>query len=60
MLLTAILLIHAFNSTTFTLIQKSRPYTGNLNSETSGDSNNMFLRCGDILSLTVDPADTGC
>ena len=30
------------------LIQKRHPYTGNLNSETSGDSKNTFLHCGDV------------
>ena len=30
------------------LIQKRHPYTGNLNSETSGDSKNAFLHCGDV------------
>ena len=31
------------------LIQKRHPYTGNLNSETSGDSKNASLHCGDVL-----------
>ena len=30
-------------------IQKRHPYTGNVNSETSGDSKNAFLHCGDVL-----------
>ncbi len=29
-------------------IQKRHPYTGNLNSETSEDSENAFLHCGDV------------
>jgi len=32
-------------------IQKRHPYTGNLNSETSGDSKNAFLHCGDALNF---------
>ena len=38
-----------FNFETSTLIQKRRPYTGNLNSETLGDSKNVFLHWGDGL-----------
>ncbi len=38
-----------FNPATFVAIQKRHPYTGNLNSETSGDSKNAFLHCGDVL-----------
>ncbi len=34
-------------------IQKRHPYTGNLNRETSGDSINVFLHCGDVLALVV-------
>ena len=30
-------------------IQKRHHYPGHLNSETSGDSYNMFLHCGDVL-----------
>ncbi len=33
------------------LIPKCRSYTGNLNSETPGDSTNAFLHCGDVLVL---------
>ncbi len=40
-----------FNPETSILIQKRHPYTGNLNSETSGDSKNTFLHCGDVLDL---------
>ncbi len=36
-----------FDPKTSTLIQKCHPYTGN--SETSGDSKNVFLHCGDVL-----------
>ncbi len=39
------------NPATSTLIQKRHPYTGNLNSETSGDSKNTFLHCGDVRGL---------
>ncbi len=39
-----------FNPKTCILIQKRHPYTGNLNSETSGDSKNAFLHCGDVLA----------
>ena len=34
-----------------TSIQIHHPYTGNLNSETPGDSKNTFLHCGDVLGL---------
>ena len=34
--------------------QKKHPHTGNLNSEPSGDSENAFLHCGDILAKRVD------
>ncbi len=37
------------NPKTSISIQKRPPYTGNLNSETSGHSKNAFLRCGDVL-----------
>jgi hypothetical protein len=30
------------------LFSKRHPYTGNLDSETSGDSKNAFLHCGDV------------
>ncbi len=33
-------------------IQKHHPYTGNLNRETSGDSTNAFVHCGDVSALT--------
>ncbi len=33
------------------LLQKRYLYTGNLNLETSGDSKNAFLNCGDVLAL---------
>ncbi len=38
-----------FNPKTSILIQKRHPYTGKLSSETSGDSKNAFLHCGDVL-----------
>ena len=38
-----------FDPKTSILIQKRHPYTENLNSETSGDSKNAFLHCGDVL-----------
>ena len=31
--------------------QKRQSHTTNLNSETSGDSNNTFTHCGDVLAL---------
>ena len=34
-------------------IQECHPYTGNLNSETSGDSKNACLHCGDVLALST-------
>jgi len=37
-----------FNPKTSVLIQKRHPYTGNLNSETLGDSKNAFLLWGDV------------
>ncbi len=46
-----------FNPETSILIQKRHPYTVNLNSETSGDSKNAFLRCGDVF---VCPDITPC
>ena len=42
-----------FNSETSVSIQKRHPYTGNLNSETSGDSKNACLHCGDVLALST-------
>jgi len=39
-----------FNPETSVVIQKRHPYTGNLNSETSGDSKYAFLHCGDVLA----------
>ncbi len=38
-----------FNPKTTTLVQKRHPYTGNLNSETPGDSKNALLHCEDVL-----------
>jgi len=43
--------IALFNPEPSILIQKRHPYTGNLNSETCGDSKNVFLHCGDVLDL---------
>ncbi len=40
-----------FNPETSILIQKRYPYTGNLNSETPGESKNAFLHCGDVSVL---------
>ncbi len=37
-----------FNPKTSIFIQRRHPYTGDLNSETSGDSKNTFLHCGDV------------
>ncbi len=38
-------------------IQKRHSYTRNLNSETSGDSKNAFLHCGDVLDNSNDCSD---
>ena len=38
-----------FNPESSSCIRKRHPYTGNLNSETSEDSKNVFLYCGDVL-----------
>ena len=43
------------NPKTSILIQKRHPYTRNLNSEMSGDSENAFLHCGDVLGFTLIP-----
>jgi len=40
--------IALFNPETSILIQKLSFYSGNLNSETPGDSKNAFLRWGDV------------
>ncbi len=42
-------IVEIFNPETSILIQKRHPYTGNLHSETSGDSKSAFLHCGDVL-----------
>ena len=39
------------NPKTSILIQKRHPYTGNLNSETCGDSQKTCLHCGDVLGM---------
>ncbi len=39
-----------FNPKTSKKFQKHHPHTGNLNRETSGDSENAFLLCGDVLA----------
>ena len=39
-----------FDPETYILIQNRHPYTGNPNSETSGDSNSAFLHPGDVLA----------
>ena len=45
-----------FHPKTSILIQKRHPYAGNLNSETSGDSKNALLHCGDALvGAQVEP-----
>ncbi len=40
-----------FHPKTSILIQKRHPYTGNLNSETCGDSQKTCLHCGDVLGM---------
>ena len=47
-----------FNPKTSVLTQKHHLYTGHLNRETSGDSKNTFLHCGDVLALM--PAACSC
>ncbi len=37
------------------MIPESHPYMGNLNSEMSGDSTNVFLRFGDVFSVNGRP-----
>ncbi len=39
------------------ILQKCHPYTGSLISETSGDSKNAFLHCGDVSAL-LNPETT--
>ncbi len=46
-----------FDPKKFILVQKRHPYTGNLNSEMSGDSKYVFLRCGDV-SASAHADDT--
>ena len=41
----------SYNAKMSMSIQKRHPYTGILNSETSGDSKNAFLHCGDVLGI---------
>ncbi len=41
------------------LIQRCHPYTGNLNSETPGDSENAFLHWGDVHEQSQDCALRG-
>ncbi len=49
MLLSMLRAVALFNPEMSNLIQKRHPYTKNLNSETSGDSKNALLHCGDVL-----------
>ena len=44
-----------FKTETSILSQKRHPYTGNLNSGTSGDTKNAFLHCGDVSALYSIP-----
>jgi len=37
-----------FNPEASISTQKRHPHAGNLNSDTLGDSKNVFLRCGDV------------
>lgn len=39
------------NPKTYSLIQKRPPYTGNVNSVTTGDSKTAFKHCGHVLNL---------
>lgn len=41
----------SFQSRNVLFIQECHPYTGNLNSEKSGDSTNALLHCGDVLGV---------
>ncbi len=48
------------NPKTSNFIQKYHPFIGNLDSETSGDSNKAFLHCGDVFDMSdLCPADKG-
>ena len=40
-----------FNAEVSVLIQKCHPYTGTLNTETSGDNKIVYLHCGDVLGI---------
>ena len=52
--ITAVLLVLALlDPKTTALIQKRHPYTGKLNSETPGNSQNAFLRCGHVFICSV-------
>ena len=51
------------NAETSILIQKRHPYTGKLNSDTSGDSKTAFLHCRDVeehSALVYLYADAAC
>ncbi len=47
-----------FNPKTSVLIQRRHPYTGNVNSETSGDSRNALLHCGDVIRRSSEQCMT--
>ncbi len=46
-----VLYLALLNPETSDLIQKRHPYAGIINSETSGDSKNAFLHCGDAVGV---------
>ena len=52
-----------FNPKMSICIQKRHPYTGNLKSETPGDSKKCLSHCGDVLAiqvLSMAQHDSGC
>ena len=49
-----------FSPKTSISIQKHHPYTGILNSEASGDSDNAFPHCGDVLGSSKCARDDTC
>ena len=45
-------LFAVFNPKMYISIHRRHPYTGNLKSETPGDSKSAFLHCGGVLALS--------
>jgi len=46
-----VVIYSSFHPKTSFMYQKRHPYSGNVNSETSADSKNVFVDCGDDLGL---------